>query len=102
MILQKNIEWQTKLVYCENLDGDGHFLPAEDLGRRFRHLGVPEGDGAVVYCGSGVTAAHQVAAMTSVGLPAGLYPGSFSQWSADAHRPVATGPETDRTGSARS
>src|SRR5690625_1921230 len=78
----------------ENLDADGHFLPAEELGRRFRHLGVPEDDHAVVYCGSGVTAAHQVAAMSSLGLNAGLYPGSFSQWSADAHRPVATGPET--------
>src|SRR5699024_7991897 len=106
----------------ENLDADGHFLPAEELGRRFRHLGVPEDDHAVVYCGSGVTAAHQVAAMSSLGLNAGLYPGSFSQWSADAHRPVATspetheqeapgreaaggeatGPEADRTGTARS
>src|SRR5699024_11297663 len=56
----------------ENLDADGHFLPAEELGRRFRDLGVPENDDAVVYCGSGVTAAHQVAAMSSLGLNAGL------------------------------
>jgi thiosulfate/3-mercaptopyruvate sulfurtransferase len=46
-----------------------------------------------VYCGSGVTAAHEVAALELAGFPAALYPGSFSEWSNRPGLPVATGPE---------
>ena len=46
-----------------------------------------------VYCGSGNAAAHAIAAMCAVGLEAALYVGSWSAWSADPSRPVATGPE---------
>ena len=55
-------------------------------------MGVdPEGD-AIVYCGSGVTACHGLLALEAAGLGTGrLYPGSWSQWSADPERPVATG-----------
>ncbi|MBD3781007.1 MAG: sulfurtransferase [Micrococcales bacterium] len=74
----------------ENLGTDGRFLPADDLTARFAALGVPEGDVAV-YCGSGVTAAHQAAALVMAGRTPVLYPGSWSQWSADPERPVATG-----------
>lgn len=74
----------------ENLGADGRFLPADDLTARFAALGVPEGDVAV-YCGSGVTAAHQAAALVMAGRTPVLYPGSWSQWSADPERPVATG-----------
>ncbi len=76
-----------------NLGPDGRFLPADVLRSRFAELGVT-GDGPVgVYCGSGVTAAHEVAALASIGVDAALYPGSWSQWSADPSRPAATGPD---------
>lgn len=77
----------------ENLRPDGRFLSTADLRRRFADLGVPAGgDPAVgVYCGSGVTASHEVAALAVAGVPAALYPGSWSQWSNDPSREVATG-----------
>lgn len=74
-----------------NLDDGGRFLPAEDLRLRFARLGVGAATPAAVYCGSGVTAAHEIAALEIAGISAALFPGSFSQWSNDASRPVATG-----------
>lgn len=72
-----------------NLGEDSRFLPDDVLRERF----APAlGGGEVgVYCGSGVTAAHEVAALAAVGVQAALYPGSWSQWSHDAGRPAATG-----------
>ncbi|SDH21151.1 rhodanese-like domain-containing protein [Pseudonocardia oroxyli] len=72
----------------DNLDPDGRFR--RDLRARFAAFGEGE---IGVYCGSGVTAAHQVAALASVGVSAALFPGSWSAWSNDPARPVATGPE---------
>ena len=46
-----------------------------------------------VYCGSGITAAHQIAALAIAGYDAALFPGSWSEWSSDPERPAATGPE---------
>ncbi|SFJ90604.1 thiosulfate/3-mercaptopyruvate sulfurtransferase [Amycolatopsis sacchari] len=75
----------------ENLTADGHFRPVDELAARFSSLGA-DGDRVAVYCGSGVTAAHEVAALAVAGIEAALYPGSWSQWSNHPDRPVATGP----------
>jgi thiosulfate/3-mercaptopyruvate sulfurtransferase len=76
---------------AENLDPDGRFLSAGQLRARFERLGVTEHSDVGVYCGSGVTAAHQAAALAIAGFRAGLYPGSWSQWSNLPGRPVETG-----------
>ncbi|HEY0187035.1 MAG TPA: sulfurtransferase [Cellulomonas sp.] len=75
----------------QNLAPDGTFLPADDLSRRFAALGAAAGADVAVYCGSGVTAAHEAVALTLAGHTPVLYPGSWSQWSSDPERPVATG-----------
>ncbi|WP_426592994.1 sulfurtransferase [Cellulomonas sp. McL0617] len=69
------------------LEADGTFLTTEALRERFAGVRGP----VAVYCGSGVTAAHEVAALATIGVDAALYPGSWSQWSNDPTRPVATG-----------
>jgi len=77
-----------------NIGPDGRFLPAAGLRARFATLGAAAGAGLVgAYCGSGVTAAHEVLALELAGIPASLYVGSWSNWVADPGRPVATGPE---------
>lgn len=74
------------------LDAKGRFLPPEQLRTMFAEVGVTGGADAVVYCGSGIHATHALAAMEIAGLEAGrLYPGSWSQWSADRTRPIALG-----------
>ncbi len=76
-----------------NLDADGRFLPPDALRARFAALGIEPGTRAAAYCGSGVTAAHEVAALEIAGIDASLFPGSWSQWSNEPGRPVAVGPE---------
>ncbi|MGW0854471.1 sulfurtransferase [Streptomyces sp. NPDC002690] len=77
----------------ENVGEDGRYLSAARLADRFAALGAT-GDGEIgVYCGSGVSGAHEVLALEIAGLRAALYPGSWSEWSSDASRPVATGPD---------
>jgi len=78
-----------------NLDTEGRFLAPDDLRARFAGLGADGGRPVAVYCGSGVTAAHEIAALAVAGVDAALYPGSWSQWSGDPARPAATG---DRPG----
>ncbi|WP_406128959.1 sulfurtransferase [Streptomyces canus] len=75
----------------ENLAAGGTFLPAEELRKRFEELGAGTADRIGVYCGSGVTAAHQIAALEIAGFEAALFPGSWSAWSADPDRPATKG-----------
>jgi len=79
--------------FTANLAGDGRFLPAEELERRWRERlnGVPPAD-TIAMCGSGVTACHNLLALEIAGLPgAKLYAGSWSEWIRDPKRPVARG-----------
>ncbi|WP_149180335.1 sulfurtransferase [Streptomyces sp. TRM49041] len=77
----------------ENVTGDGRFLAPEALAARFKELGALDAPQVGVYCGSGVSGAHEVLALEVAGIRAALYAGSWSEWSRDPARPVATGPE---------
>ncbi|MFD0291134.1 sulfurtransferase [Streptomyces sp. NPDC127118] len=77
----------------ENTGDDGRFLAPQALAVRFKELGADRADAVGVYCGSGVSGAHEVLALAVAGIPAALYAGSWSEWSGDESRPVATGPE---------
>jgi thiosulfate/3-mercaptopyruvate sulfurtransferase len=76
----------------DNID-DGKFKPTDDLRARFALLGADASGKIGVYCGSGNSAAHAIAAMIVAGLKPALYVGSWSAWSADSSRPAATGPQ---------
>jgi thiosulfate/3-mercaptopyruvate sulfurtransferase len=80
-----------RCVPCrENLDDAGKVLPAEELRARF---GVDDATEVISYCGSGVTACHNLLAMEQAGLGRGrLFPGSWSQWSRDPARAAETAP----------
>ena len=86
------------------VNADGTFKSVPELTEMYAEAGVleetemtDEGGWPVpvqevaVYCGSGVTAAHQIAVLASLGIEAALFPGSWSQWSQDPDRPVSTG-----------
>ncbi|MDF2259070.1 sulfurtransferase [Streptantibioticus ferralitis] len=75
----------------ENVGQDGRFHSREELAKRFSALGADQATQVGVYCGSGVSAAHQVLALAVAGIPAALYVGSWSEWTHDGARPVATG-----------
>lgn len=76
----------------ENLAADGTFLAPDLLRKRFEDRGAGDASRIGVYCGSGVTAAHQIAALALAGYEATLFAGSWSAWSTDPTRPAATGP----------
>ena len=77
--------------FSANLDAAGHFLAPEVLRRRYAALGA-EDRPVVAYCGSGLTAAHDLLALELAGIEGGrLYEGSWSDWSSQPSRPAAVG-----------
>ncbi|UVM17067.1 sulfurtransferase [Pseudomonas sp. B21-023] len=80
-------------AFTDNLGADGRFLPAAQLKQRFAEkLGDRAPEDLVAYCGSGVTACHNLFALSLAGYPLGrLYAGSWSEWINDPRRGVATG-----------
>lgn len=79
--------------FRHNLGTDGRFKPAAALRAEFEEaLGAATPCDVIHYCGSGVSACHNLLAMEIAGLAGSrLYPGSWSEWVADRSRPVATG-----------
>ena len=80
----------------ENFAGDnladGRFRSPAELKARFEAMGIDAGAPLVCYCGSGVTATHNILALLIAGYPEpALYPGSWSGWITDPSRPIATG-----------
>lgn len=79
------------MPFAGNAGADGRLLPLDDLRRRFEAVGAGDATDVAVYCGSGVTACHDVLALEALGVGARLYVGSWSGWSSDPDRPAATG-----------
>lgn len=77
---------------ADNLDANGNFLDSGALHRYFAAAGVTPGRQVGVYCGAGVSAAHTIAALQSLGVVAPMYVGSWSAWSADPALPAVQGP----------
>lgn len=78
-------------MFKDNLQADGCFKPAEALRAEFSAL-IRSPESTIAQCGSGISACHNLLAMEIAGMPgAALYPGSWSEWSSDPSRPVATG-----------
>ncbi len=75
----------------ENVAADGRFLSRDALRERFAALGATADAPVGVYCGSGVTAAHEAVALQLAGFAPVVFPGSWSQWSNHPGLPVATG-----------
>lgn len=74
-----------------NVDEHGRFRSPAELREAYQRVGATTGRSVAAYCGSGVTAAHDVLAMEVAGITAALYPGSWSGWITDPDRPVERG-----------
>lgn len=76
--------------HAQNVGPDGLFRSPQELRERFAGIGVREGSSPLVYCGSGVTACHNLVVLESLGIHGRLFPGSWSQYAGTEH-PAATG-----------
>lgn len=76
----------------ENLDSDSHLISREAIRQRYENAGITDGAQVISYCGSGVTACHNLLTLEWCGLGVGrLYPGSWSQYSSSLDLPIASG-----------
>ncbi|MBB4122591.1 sulfurtransferase [Martelella radicis] len=75
----------------DTLTDPGHFADSATLRELFSGLGVDGQRQVGVYCGAGMSAAHEVLALAAIGVEAAMYPGSWSQWIYDPSRPVRRG-----------
>lgn len=79
------------LAAREHLGPEGRLQDVDALRARFAAVGIEPGAAVISYCGSGVTACHNLLVMEHAGLGQGrLFPGSWSQRSRDPERPVET------------
>ena len=78
---------------ADNLTADGRFADDTALHALYAPTGALEDGPVGVYCGAGVSAAHDVLALALLGIDAAMYPGSWSAWISNPVRPVVVGPE---------
>jgi thiosulfate/3-mercaptopyruvate sulfurtransferase len=88
--------------FAANLTPEGRFRAPTELAERYRALGALEAKNVVCYCGSGVTACHDVLALALAGREdVALYAGSWSEWARDPALPAALGPDVAAPGGSR-
>ncbi|WP_165224393.1 sulfurtransferase [Affinirhizobium pseudoryzae] len=75
----------------DNVTDYGNFTDSATLAEMYAALGVDGQKPVGVYCGAGMSAAHTVLALASIGVAASMYPGSWSAWVHDPARPVVVG-----------
>lgn len=97
-----HIPGAVNLPATSNLGADGTLLPSEVLRGRYAGVGALAAREVVAYCGSGVTACHDLLVLEDLGIRGRLFTGSWSAWSADPAREVATGPASGPHGAGRS
>lgn len=89
-----HIPGATNVPTNANLGADGTFRSADELRALYAAAGAVPGADVAVYCGSGVTATHDLLALEIAGVRAKLYPGSWSHWITDPSRPIAKTPSS--------